>query len=174
MEQTFEYPNLVSGTDKWTNWWTPAVGKTNSCMVVCYVDFGRPLAVGDVVAFTADVEFDKLDLSGSGASLWTQGTSALGDGKYKWWYSNPLFPYRGGYFFAHRGAVFDGVERMSLRNVVSEWNGVEDGKGIRYAEFGFRCDYSGGGVAQSAASHGRAQRRGRAARMGTGRRGGVA
>ncbi len=141
MVQTFEYPNLVSGTDKWTDWWNPEVGKTNSCIAFFWVDFGRPLAVGDVLTFTADVEFDKLDLSGSGAFLWTQGTSALEDGNYMWGLPNPLFPYRDGYFFTHHGAVFDGVESMSMRNVVSEKNG----KGIRYAEFGFRCDYCGGG-----------------------------
>lgn len=169
MEQTFQYPSLVSGTDKWTDWWTPEVGKDNSCIAFSRVDFGRALAVGDVLTFTADVEFSKLDLSGSGAYLWTQGMSALEDGNYMWGLSNPLFPYRDGYFFTHGGDVFDGVERMSLRNVISE----KVGKGIRYAEFGFRCDKSGG-VAPCAASHGRAQRRGRAARMGAGRRGGVA
>ena len=26
MWQTFEYPNLVAGTDEWTDWWTPEVG----------------------------------------------------------------------------------------------------------------------------------------------------
>lgn len=170
MMQTFRYPNLVAGTDKWTRWWTPAVGIENSCTVVAYVDFGRALVVGDVLTFTADVEFDKLDLSGSGAYLWTQGMSALEDGNYMWRLSNPLFPYRDGYhFFTYHGAMFDGVESMSMRNVISEKNG----KGVRYAEFGFRCD-SSGGVAPCAASHGRAQRGGRAARMGACGRGGVA
>lgn len=30
MEQTFEYPNLVSGTDVPTAWYEPPTGKTNA------------------------------------------------------------------------------------------------------------------------------------------------
>lgn len=30
MAQVFRYPNLVAGTDEWTDWWTPLVGVDNS------------------------------------------------------------------------------------------------------------------------------------------------
>lgn len=146
--QTFEYPNLLAGTDQWTDWWTPTVGKDNRCMVLGLVDFGRPLVVGDVVTLHAEVEFDKLDLTGNKAILFAQGTTAFDDGKKTTWaYNNPLCPHTSDSerFFPHRGAVFDGAEAMSLRNVIAEKNGVIDGKGLRYAELGFRCNYCGGG-----------------------------
>lgn len=145
MAQTFRYPNLIAGTDQWTDWWTPEVGMDNRCMVLGWVDFGRPLVVGDVVTLHAEVEFDKLDLTGNKAILVTQGTTAFDDGKTTWRYNDPLCPYTRDFFFPHRGAVFDGAEAMSLRNVIAEKNGVIDGKGLRYAELGFRCNYSGGG-----------------------------
>lgn len=170
----FEYPNLVTGTDKWTDWWAPGVGISNSCTSLAFVDFGRPLVVGDVLTINATVEFNKLDLAGSNALIYMQGKTAFEDGNYVWKYGNPLAPYTNDYFFAHRGAVFDGVENVSWKNVVHEGNGVNNGKGLRYVEVGFRCDNSGGGVAPCAASHGRTQRRRRAARMGTVGRGGVA
>lgn len=143
--QNFRYPNLVSGTDEWTGWWTPRTGEENETKQLAIVDFGRPLSVGDVLTVIVDFEFDELDVTGSGACVWAQGRTAFEDGEYLWDRRNPITRGGAGFLLRHKGEVVDGAETASMVTVVSEDNGVEGGKGIRYAEIGLRCDNSGGG-----------------------------
>lgn len=162
MAQEFMYPNLVAGTDEWTDWFAPKVGGTNSVDRFAYVDFGRPLVVGDVVTVTADLDFSKLDITKDGAFLIVQGATSVDGSKMVWKYSNQLTNTNFRTIYRRAGTVLDGTDRYELSNVVGEGNGV----GIRGAEFGVRVDLCGG-VAPCAASHGRTQRAGRTARMGT-------
>lgn len=138
--QTFQYPNLVAGTDR-TDWWTPVVGVANSVRTLFYVDFGRPLVVGDVVTVTADLDFDKLDITKDGASLVLQGATSVDGVTRGWKYSNPLNRISFRNVYRRAGTVLDGTDRYELSNVVGEGNGV----GIRGAEFGVRVDLCGGG-----------------------------
>lgn len=85
MGHTFEYPNLVAGTDAWSDWWEPAVGVTNATHRFFEVVFPRAIEVGDVVCASAEFEFDGLDLTQSGAVAFMQGTV---DGS--WRHANPV------------------------------------------------------------------------------------
>ena len=143
MEQVFQYPNLVSGTDKWTDWWTPEVGKVNSTKTPFYVDFGRQLVVGDVVTVTADLDFDKIDITKDGAFLVLQGATSVDGVTRTWEYSNPLTCVNFQHVYRRAGTVLDGTDRYELSNVVGEKNG--NGVGVRGAEFGVRVDYCWGG-----------------------------
>ena len=60
--QTFQYPNLVAGTDAWSDWWEPAKGKINAASVLYVVTFPRELAAGDVVCASMEMQFDGLVL----------------------------------------------------------------------------------------------------------------
>lgn len=62
MGQTFQYPNLVAGTDAWSDWWEPPEGKINAVTTLYIVTFPRDLAVGDVVSASMEVQFDGLVL----------------------------------------------------------------------------------------------------------------
>jgi hypothetical protein len=140
MAQTFQYPNLVAGTDR-TDWWTPVARVANSARELFYVDFGRPLVVGDVVTVTADLDFDKLDITKDGASLVLQGATSVDGVTRVWGYSNPLNRTNSRTVYRRAGTVLDGTDRYELSNVVGEGNGI----GVRGAEFGVRVDYCGGG-----------------------------
>lgn len=61
MGQTFEFPNLVAGTDAWSDWWEPDKG-INVCIPLYTVTFPRELAAGDVVSASMEMQFDGLVL----------------------------------------------------------------------------------------------------------------
>lgn len=173
----YRYPNLLSGTDKWTSWWTPEVGKDNSCIGYTDIVLPRPLAQDDVVSVSVDLEFDRLDMTADRAVMAPQGDV---DGS--WHYYNPfadaVFTARRDLFFG--SGVLDGeievagtirVDGFSYNTEAGSYN--QSPAGHRKFAFGFRANYCGG-APQSAPSHGRARRGGRTARMGTVSRGGVA
>lgn len=62
MTQSFRYPNLVAGTDAWSDWWKPAKGIINSNITTYTVTFPRELASGDVVSASMEMQFDGLVL----------------------------------------------------------------------------------------------------------------
>lgn len=147
MGQEFEYPNLVAGTDTWSDWWTPAVGADNMAFYIANVKFPRAIEANDVVCAGFEIEFDGLDLTARGASIRVQGDA---DGS--WHYSNAVVraielgwpkslpKYR---------AVLEGTYLISGVNVVSsgtydtEWSMSPVGKTT--FSFGFRVDNCGGG-----------------------------
>lgn len=175
MEQTFEYPNLVSGTDEWTSWWTPAVGKENSCFTIATIALPRPIEQDDIVCVSVEMEFDRLDLTADKANLSFQGPVDN-----SW---HPCNPFVAG-FKRLKYDVFDGMMELSNTFRVNSYTynttpGSYNTTPVGHSkfEFGFRVDNCGG-AAPCAASHGRTQREGRTSRMGTRRgrdagRGGV-
>lgn len=174
--QTFQYPNIVAGTDAWSDWWEPAVGAENETFYIASVEFPRAIESDDVVCAGVEMEFDGLDLTASGAKIAEQG-----DVEQSWHYSNVVVRavYLGWpHSLPSYGAVLEGTHLISGVNVVSSgdydtaWNMSPVGKTT--FRFGFRIDNCGGGTPPRAASHGHAQRGRRPARVGTGRGGGVA
>lgn len=77
--QTFEWPNLVAGTDAWTDWFEPETNTKNATALLYVVTFPRKLEVGDVVCASMDVQFDGLVVgtkdSGDYYNLRIQGTA---------------------------------------------------------------------------------------------------
>ena len=74
----FLYPNIIAGTDAWSDWWSPAKGKINSGISLYTVTFPRELAAGDVVSASMEMQFDGLVLgtadTDEGYNLRLQGT----------------------------------------------------------------------------------------------------
>jgi hypothetical protein len=58
----FLYPNIIAGTDAWSDWWTPPKGKINAGIELYTVTFPRELAAGDVVSASMEMQFDGLVL----------------------------------------------------------------------------------------------------------------
>lgn len=79
MAQEFRYPNLVAGTDAWTDWFEPETNVKNATASLYVVTFPRKLEVGDVVCASMDVQFDGLVLgtkySGDFYNFRIQGTA---------------------------------------------------------------------------------------------------
>lgn len=147
MGQTFEYSNLVAGTDAWSDWWEPAVGAENESFYIANVKFPRAIKSDDVVCAGVEIEFDGLDLTAGGAIIIVQGNV-----EDSWHYSNVVarainigWPKS----LPNHGAVLDGTYLISGVNVVSSgaydtaWNMSPVGKAI--FRFGFRIDNCGGG-----------------------------
>lgn len=148
MAQTFEWPNLVSGTDAWSDWFTPAVGAENECSYIANVKFPRAIESDDVVCAGVEIEFDGLDLTASGAKIAVQG-----DVEKSWHYSNVVtkavchgWPHS----LPSYGAVLEGTHLISGVQVVSSvnygtvWEISPVGKTT--FRFGFRVDNCGGGA----------------------------
>ncbi len=148
--QTFQYPNLVSGTDEWTDWCTPEVGKENSGFTIACISLPRPIAQDDVVCVSVDFEFDKLDLTGDEAIVHPQGAV---DGS--WHYFNPFvhaIKIARRDLFSSRPGVLDGetevvntfrVDSYSYATEPDSW--VQSPVGHSVFEFGMRADHCGGG-----------------------------
>ena len=143
----FLYPNIIAGTDAWSDWFTPAVGAYNEVCYIANVEFPRAIEADDVVCAGVEIEFDGLDLTADGARIAVQGS--VGG---SWRYSNVVT----GAVIAgwpnslpKSRAVLEGTYLMSGANVISsgaygtEWNMSPVGQ----VEFriGFRVDYSKGG-----------------------------
>ena len=143
----FLYPNIIAGTDAWSDWWTPAVGADNKSFYIANVEFPRAIEADDVVCAGVEIEFDGLDLTADGARILMQG-----DVGGSWHYSNVVvravmkgWPNS----LPKSRAVLEGTYLMSGANVISsvtydtEWNMSPVGQ----VEFntGFRVDYSRGG-----------------------------
>ena len=58
----FLYPNIIAGTDAWSDWWSPIKGIINSGISLYTVTFPRKLAAGDVVSASMEMQFDGLVL----------------------------------------------------------------------------------------------------------------
>lgn len=159
MAQTFQYPNLVAGTDEWTDWWMPEVGKDNSCCTVATIRLPRPIAQDDIVSASIEIEFDKLDLTADKAVLAFQGTVD------KSWY--PFNAFTTGFrHFKHD--VFDGALELSATlavntrtysTVVNAYNATPVGHSV--FGFGMRVDYCGGGRSVRGVSWSKSTRRAR-------------
>lgn len=141
--QTFEYPNLVSGTDKWTDWWTPEVGKENSTFKIATIALPRPIEQDDTVCVSICMEFDKLDLTVDKSSLAFQGAV-----DHSWHFVNP-FTTR---FRTMKHGVFDGAVELSATFPVDSFSystgadtWIQSPVGHSIFEFGLRADYCGGG-----------------------------
>ena len=145
--QTFEYPNLVAGTDAWSDWWTPAVGADNESFYIANVEFPRAIEADDVVCAGFEVEFDGLDLTASGATIVMQGSV-----EESWHYSNVVvravnlgWPHS----LPMSNVVLEGTYIISGVNVISSghydtaWNMSPVGK--TKFRFGFRINNCGGG-----------------------------
>lgn len=157
MGQVFKYPNLVSGTDEWMGWWTPAVGKDNQCRIYATIALPRPLAQDDVVSLSVDLEFDRLDLTAGNAIASLQGTV---DGSWKYFnpFTNVVRTARRD-LFSSRPGVLDGeievansfhVDSLSYDTNAGSYN--QSPVGHSEFEFGFRVNYSGGGRSAFGAS----------------------
>lgn len=166
MEQEFAYPNLLNWKySREFPWFEPRPGVKNTGRSFVFVDFGRPLAAGDVLRVSFALVFDQLDLSDPGAQFYMQGPLR---GTQNEWRGSALF---GDDIHRHAGGqVLDGEERVATGCTVKAGGPVEGATG-QY--FGVRVDYAGG-ASPRASAHGHAQRAGRAARMGAGCWGGVA
>ena len=74
----FLYPNIIAGTDAWSDWWTPPKGTINAGISLYTVTFPRELAAGDVVSASMEMQFDGLVLgtadTDEGYNLRLQGT----------------------------------------------------------------------------------------------------
>lgn len=162
--QTFQYPNLVSGTDKWTDWWTPEVGMDNSTLSIATIELPRPIAQDDVVCVSVDFEFDKLDLTGDEAIVNPQGAV---DGS--WHYLNPFtYAVLGARsdLFSSRPGVLDGetevvntfrVDSYSYTTEADSWAQSPVGRSV--FNFGLRANYCGGGASECAVSWSSSARR---------------
>ena len=177
--QTFEYPNLVPGTDEWLDWWTPKTGAANVTNNHMYkIELPEPLKADDTIGVSLDVEFKGLDLMADGAKFGIQGACVV-DGADSFEYYNPfsglLYMTKYGHF---SDGLFTGFHTISNVGKVSDRTYSSSGYpmspvGLSKFYVGMKVDYWGGGRPRAAA-HGHAQRGRCPARLGTGRRGGVA
>jgi hypothetical protein len=150
MMQTFEYPNLIAGTDEWTDWWAPEVGEENRTFKIATIELPRPIAQDDVVCVSVDFEFDKLDMTGDEAIVIPQGAV---DGS--WRYFNPFthaVEYARRDLFSSRPGVLDGETEVANAIHVDSFNyttepdsWVQSPVGHSKFGFGFRVDNCGGG-----------------------------
>lgn len=146
MGQTFEYPNLVAGTDGWSDWWHPVVGANNSTNKFFEVVFPRAIEAGDVVCASAEYEFDGLNLTSKEASITVQG---IVDGS--WGYVNPvtLAIYRCWPASMRNGTTLDGTHIFSGAFDVSRGTYDQQYNKTPVGHKNFRCDmrvnYCGGG-----------------------------
>lgn len=145
MAQTFQYPNLVAGTDEWTGWWTPVVGRENSCFTIANIALPRPIEQDDIVYASVEMEFDKLDLTADKAFLVFQGSVD------KTWHPVNVFTI-GFRRFRFRKDVFDGSMELSATfDVNKETYNTGDNAyhmtpvGHSVFEFGLRVDLCRGG-----------------------------
>lgn len=143
MMQTFQYPNLVSGTDEWTDWWTPEVGKENSCFTIAFISLPRPIEQDDILCASVEIEFDKLDLTADKAFLAFQGSV---DNSWR-----PFNAFTVG-FRRFKHDVFDGAIELSATFGINThtyntgdnaYNTTPVGHSV--FEFGMRADHCGGG-----------------------------
>ena len=143
----FLYPNIIAGTDAWSDWWTPAVGANNRGFYIANVEFPRAIEADDVVCAGVEIEFDGLDITADGARILVQG-----DVEGSWHYSNVIawaitlgWPYS----LPNSNVVLEGTHLISGVNVISSgaydtaWNMSPVGQ-VEF-NFGFRVDYSKGG-----------------------------
>ena len=143
----FLYPNLVSGTDAWSDWRTPFVGADNSTIDLFVVEFPRAIEADDVVCAGVEIDFDGLDLTADGAYIAVQG-----DVGGSWHYSNVVVRavMKGWPNSLHMSnSVLEGTYLISGVNVISS---ITYGTGHNMSpvgqvefHFGFRVDYSRGG-----------------------------
>lgn len=146
MGQTFEYPNLVAGTDAWSDWWEPAVGVSNATVWLYVVEFPRAIEADDVVCAGVEFEFDGLDLTADNSVLFVQGTA-----ENSWHFSNVVaqaiingFPRSLSHGNVLNGThLISGVDAISARTYGTEW----DKSPVGHTRFniGLRVNYCGGG-----------------------------
>lgn len=145
--QTFQYPNLVSGTDQWSDWWEPDVGVDNSTHRFFEVEFPRAIEVGDVVCASAEYEFDGLDLTSAHADIYLQGTV-----ENSWRYANTvaLAVNKGWPASMRHGTTLDGTHVFSGAFDVSGYTYNNSYFQTPVGHRVFRCDmrvnYCGGGA----------------------------
>lgn len=152
MGQVFQYPNLVAGTDEWTDWYTPEVGKRNIGVNFATVYFPRPLAEGDVVTTTVTIEADSLDLTASDGALTLQGQTWMQQGGSSWAHDSPLSNYieadgNRSYVrskIAH-GVVYDGLHHFDNVCHVTSASGARAPIGAIRSTFACRIGNCGGG-----------------------------
>lgn len=167
----FLYPNLISGTDAWSDWWNPIKGVINAHISLYTVTFPRELAVGDVVCASIEMQFDglvlgtadtydgfNLRLQGRVNGSWSGLHNIVITALQPWEDMFADGTYSGTKFFSGTVAVNDG----------SKFAGTTED------EVGIRIDNCGGGAPPCASAHGHAQRGRRPTRVGACGGGGVA
>ena len=143
----FLYPNIIAGTDAWSDWWSPHVGVGNETINPFVVEFPRAIEADDVVCAGVEIDFDGLDLTAARAHIDVQG--AVGG---SWGYFNVVTgAVRVGWTksLPRSNVVLEGTYLMSGANVISsitydtDYNVSPVGQ-VEF-NFGFRVDYSNGG-----------------------------
>lgn len=152
MGQSFEYPNLVAGTDVPTAWYEPPTMKANVGVSFLTVDFPRPLVDGDVVATTVTVEADGLDLTAPGGALTLQGQTWMQQGGSTWAHDHPLTAYTEadgntnyGRAKIARGVVYNGLHHFDNVYHVTSAHGARAPIGAIRCTLECRVDNCGGG-----------------------------
>lgn len=143
---SFEYPNLVAGTDEWSDWWEPAVGVNNATHEFFEVVFPRAIEATDVVCSSVEYEFDGLDLTAEKAYAYPQGTV---DGS--WIYANTVTKavLAGWPASMRSGVTLDGAHVFAGASDVSGSNYDNSDNqtpvGHKAFRFDLRINYCGGG-----------------------------
>lgn len=139
----FLYPNIISGTDAWSDWWTPAKGTINAHINLYTVTFPRELAAGDVVCASMEMQFDGLVLgtadTGNNYNLRLQGGV---NGSYNSGLDNIVTSALQPWVAVFADGTYSGTKFFSDTVAVNDENGFA---GTTEDKVGIRIDNCGGG-----------------------------